>query len=124
VFCESELCYNWNGSSHSASEPESYVTTDGQQASLSWNKAPFWGLRPDLYYCLTVAGLLIWGTLSDERTGLSFSGQSPVGLMAIFYCLIFETSLCVASYHSQGHGGGIRPRLHTGRVILLLLKTE
>jgi hypothetical protein len=42
-------------------ESESYVTTDGQPASLSWNKAPIWGLRPDLYYCLTVAGLLIWG---------------------------------------------------------------
>jgi hypothetical protein len=39
---------------------QSYVTTDGQPASLSWNKASFWGLRPDLYYCLTVAGLLIW----------------------------------------------------------------
>jgi hypothetical protein len=50
---------------------ESYVPTDGQPASLSWNKAPNWGLRPDLYYCLTVAGLLIWGALSDERTGLS-----------------------------------------------------
>jgi hypothetical protein len=44
----------------------------------------------------------------------SFSGSSPVGLMAIFYCLRFETSLFVASYDSQGHGGGIRPRLHTG----------
>jgi hypothetical protein len=53
-------------------ESESYVTTDGQSASLSWNKAPFWSLRPDLY-CLTVAGLLIWGALSDERTGLSFA---------------------------------------------------
>jgi hypothetical protein len=51
----------------------SYVTTDGQPVSLSWNKAPFWGLRPDLYYCLTVAGLLIWGALSDESTGLSFT---------------------------------------------------
>jgi hypothetical protein len=39
------------------SESESYVTTDGQPASLSWNKAPIWGLRPDLDYCLTVAGL-------------------------------------------------------------------
>jgi hypothetical protein len=48
------------------SESESYVTTVGQPASLSWNKAPFWGLRPDLYYCLTVAGLLIWGALSDR----------------------------------------------------------
>jgi hypothetical protein len=40
---------------------------------VSWNKAPIWGLRPDLYYCLTVAGLLILGALSDERTGLSFT---------------------------------------------------
>jgi hypothetical protein len=52
---------------------QSYVTTDGQPASLSWNKAPIWVLRPDLDYCLTVAGLLIWGSLSDERTGLSFA---------------------------------------------------
>jgi hypothetical protein len=48
-------------------QSESYVTTDGQPASLSWNKAPVWGIRPDLYYCLTVAGLLISGALSDER---------------------------------------------------------
>jgi hypothetical protein len=54
-------------------ESESYVTTDGQSAVLSWNKSPIWGLRTDLYYCLTVAGLLIWGALSDERTGLSFT---------------------------------------------------
>jgi hypothetical protein len=57
----------------SLAESESYVTTDGQPASLSWNKAPIWGLRPDIYYCPTVAGLLIWGALSDERTGLSFT---------------------------------------------------
>jgi hypothetical protein len=49
---------------------ESYVTTDGQLASLSWNKASIWGLRPDFYYCQTVAGLLMWSALSDERTGL------------------------------------------------------
>jgi hypothetical protein len=54
-------------------ESESYDTTDGQSASLSWNKAPVWGLRPDFYYCQTVAGLLMWGALSDERTGLSFT---------------------------------------------------
>jgi hypothetical protein len=52
---------------------KSYITTDGQSASLSWNKAPIWGLRPDLYYCLTVAGFLMWGALSDERTGLSLA---------------------------------------------------
>jgi hypothetical protein len=44
----------------------------------------------------------------------SFSGPSSVGLVAIFYCLRFETFLFVASYDSQDHGGGIRSRLHTG----------
>jgi hypothetical protein len=39
----------------------------------------------------------------------SFSGPSPLGLATIFYCLRFDTSLFVASYDSQGHGGGIRP---------------
>jgi hypothetical protein len=66
----------------------------------------------------------MWGTLSDKRTGLftiapgprkcRFSGPSPVGLMTIFYCLRFETSLFVASYDSQCYGGGIQPCLHTG----------
>jgi hypothetical protein len=41
--------------------------------SLSWNKAPIWGLRPNFYFCQTVAGLLMWGALSDERRGLSFT---------------------------------------------------
>jgi hypothetical protein len=34
--------------------------------------------------------------------------------VTIFYCLTFETSLSFTSYDSQGHGGGIRTRLHTG----------
>jgi hypothetical protein len=52
---------------------EFYIMPDGQSANLSWNKAPIWGLRPDFYYCQTVACLLMWGALSDERTGLSFT---------------------------------------------------
>jgi hypothetical protein len=43
----------------------------------------------------------------------SFQGPSSVELAAIFYFIRFETSLFVASYDSQGYGGGIRPRLHT-----------
>jgi hypothetical protein len=39
----------------------------------------------------------------------SFSGPTPVRLVTIFYCLRFETSLFVASYDSQGYGGGIPP---------------
>jgi hypothetical protein len=56
----------------SSLESDSYVTSDGQLASLSWNKAPIWDLRPDFYYRRTVAGLLMWGALSDESTDLSF----------------------------------------------------
>jgi hypothetical protein len=55
------------------SESESNVTTDVQSASLSWNKTPIWGLRPNFYFCQTVAGLLMWDAVSDERTGLSFT---------------------------------------------------
>jgi hypothetical protein len=75
-----------------------------------------WGLRPYLCYCQTVAGLLllVWGSLSDGRTGLSFTiaaqsflGPSPVGLVIIFYCLRFETSLFVVSYDSQGYGAAL-----------------
>jgi hypothetical protein len=54
-------------------QSQSYVTTDGQSVSLSWNEAPIWDLLPDFYYCRTVAGLLMWGALSDLRTGLSFT---------------------------------------------------
>jgi hypothetical protein len=61
-----------NISHNYSSESESYVTTDSQSASLSWNKAPIWGLWPDFYYCQTVAGLLMWGAVSGERTGLLF----------------------------------------------------
>jgi hypothetical protein len=60
--------YHWLSA---ATESKSYITINGQSTSLSWNKAPIWGLRPDFYYCQTVVGLLIWGALSDERTALS-----------------------------------------------------
>jgi hypothetical protein len=86
-------------------ESESYVTTDGQPASLFWNKAPIWGLCDS--YGLVLVGRPLWREVG------SFSGPSPLGLETIFYCLIFEASLFVASYDSQGGGGGIRPRLHT-----------
>jgi hypothetical protein len=43
---------------------------------VSWNKAPIWSLRPDLYYCQIIACLLMWGVISDERTGLSFTSAA------------------------------------------------
>jgi hypothetical protein len=53
-------------------------------ASQSWNWTPVWALQPDFYYCQTVAGLLMWGTLSDERTGLSFTIASGFVSAVIF----------------------------------------
>jgi hypothetical protein len=109
----------------SSSESESYVTTDGQSASLSWNKELFGGLTTRSDSCGFVdLGRPFWredGSVVYNccwpSPSQSFSGSSLVGLVAIFYYLRFETSLFVASNDSQGHGGGIRPRLHTGIVV-------
>jgi hypothetical protein len=37
------------------SQSQSYVTTDGQSASLSSCQAPIWNLKPNSFFCLTVA---------------------------------------------------------------------
>jgi hypothetical protein len=87
---------------------ETYVTTDGQSAILSWNKAAIWGLRPDFYYRQTVAGLLMWGAFSDEDGAVVYNccwpyQRSHSGLATIFYCLRFVTSPFVASYDAMLH---------------------
>jgi hypothetical protein len=116
------------------SESESYVTTDGQSTSLSWYKAPIRGLRPDFFSVRNTEYIwqlcsLFRGTPSLTRgrvcllymplalASADFLGRSPLGLATVFYCLRSETSLFVASYDSQGHGGGIRSRLHTGECL-------
>jgi hypothetical protein len=38
---------------------------------VSWCQAIIWGQKSYSYYCHIVSGLL-WGALSDDRTGLSF----------------------------------------------------
>jgi hypothetical protein len=88
------------------SQSQSYVTTDGQSASLSWNEAPIWGLRPDLYYYQTVAGLLMWGALSDERTDLSFarvtvsSNKSVVSMYNLHFTFVSPGSVQqIMPYH-------------------------
>jgi hypothetical protein len=102
----------------------SHIVTDGQSVSKSWCRAPF-GAHDQIFIIVwQLRSCFLWAALSDERMGLfciccwplpaqSFSDSSPLVLATIFYCLRFETSLFVASYDSQGHGGGIRPRLHT-----------
>jgi hypothetical protein len=75
--------------------------TDGQSASLSWCQAPIWGLRPDFYYCQTVEGLLIWGALSDERTGLQFTLAAGPGQRSHSWVRVPWDS--VASFKSQSY---------------------
>jgi hypothetical protein len=52
-------------------QSQSYVMPRGERASLSWRQAPS-GPKIRLLL-LSVAGLLMWDVLSDERTGLSFT---------------------------------------------------
>jgi hypothetical protein len=107
---------------------DSYITIDGQSASLSSNKAPIWGLRPEFYYCQTTAGLLMWGARSHERTGLSFTiaagprqrSHSRVRVCGTRYhtCILLSQIpdfYFVASHGSQGYDDGIRPHIHTGQ---------
>jgi hypothetical protein len=46
--------------------PESYFTTDGQSAGLSWNKIPIWGLQPD-FFTVRQLGFCWCGAVSLTR---------------------------------------------------------
>jgi hypothetical protein len=59
------------------SQSQSHVTTDDQSASLSWNKAPIWGLRPDFHHCQTIAGY---------ASGWTQQKTSPPTIQQSFYC--------------------------------------
>jgi hypothetical protein len=100
------------------SQSQSHIETDGQSVSKSWCRAPSGAHDQILITCVTVTVLFLWSAVSDDRMGLSFVDTAGPCLAQSFsgpfYCLLFETSLFVAFYDSQGHGGGIRPRLHTG----------
>jgi hypothetical protein len=72
--------------------------------------------------------------LSQIRDSTNLEGQAPVFISPRNRVAQLNPqalgSLSVASYHSQGYGGGIRPRLHTGflevkvRVKFMLLPTH
>jgi hypothetical protein len=57
----------------STCQSQNYCTTDGRSVSqYVVVLSPLWDLLPDITSCLKVAvlSLALWGTLSDERTGL------------------------------------------------------
>jgi hypothetical protein len=54
------------------SQSKSNVTSQ-RSVIKSWCPGLIWDPRTDFYHCQTLAGLLMWGALFDERTGLSFT---------------------------------------------------
>jgi hypothetical protein len=75
LFRETVAVYRESHTEHTLWVSELYYDrrSVGQSVSLSWYQALIWGLRPDFCYCQTIAGLLMSGALSDERSGLSFT---------------------------------------------------
>jgi hypothetical protein len=110
----------------SKSKSKSHDDWRSVSPSVRLGVEPHLGLMTRYLLVWQLRSSFMWGALSDERMGLSFVYATgpcqrslsqvwvPLVLATIFYCLRFGTSLFVASYDSQGHGGGIRPRLHTG----------
>jgi hypothetical protein len=112
-----------------------YFATDGQSASLFWCRAPIWIPWPDFYYCRTFAVFMLWrppwredGSVIYSYNLLSLSGptrdivRSHMSLSQLWGpgpCIYIPRnrvaqlypralgSLFVASYDSQGYGGGI-----------------
>jgi hypothetical protein len=76
-----------------------------QSASLSWNKAPIWGLRPDLYYCQTVAGLLI--ELISKRVPVLASRLGPTENTALLLLKSFPWERVTFAKTLPGNGSGI-----------------
>jgi hypothetical protein len=97
-----------------SSQSQSYVTTDVQSASLSWCQAPIWDWRPDIFFGLTVAGLLMWGALSDEMTSISFTIYN----VQYIYILLVITWIYIYTQYIQGF---CQSRLSTADHALFLL---
>jgi hypothetical protein len=80
------------------------VTTDGQSASLFWNKAPIRGLRPDLYYCQTVVQVFLCGALFLTRgrvCRLPESQSAVIILLSVCAIYILHVIKCMYIQHTQ-----------------------
>jgi hypothetical protein len=105
------------------SQSQSYVTTDGQSASLSWNKAPIWGLWPDLYYWQLHA---FWcGALSLTRGRVCHLPESQSAVVSLLsVCTIYilhvikRMYVCMYIKYIQGLG---QFRMSTADHTLLLV---
>jgi hypothetical protein len=137
----------------SSVQSQTYVTTSGQSASLSWCRAPIWGLRPDFYCCQTVASVLMWDALSDERmvcrlqlllvlaTAVILGSESRgtrdhilLSQIRDFPVLVsprnreallyHRVPLFIVFYDAQDYSGGIWTRIHAGWILCYKLSAS
>jgi hypothetical protein len=103
------------------SESESYITADGQSASVSGAYDHIFITARQLRVCWCGALSLTRGRVCRLQLLLvlatAFSGPSPVGLATMFYYLRFETSLFIASYDSKGLHMGM-PSFLSARLLI------
>jgi hypothetical protein len=111
---------------------QSHMATYGQLVSKSWCRAPS-GAHDQIFSLLFDSTVLfLWGALSDERTvcllymllapaSAVFLGFESLGTGDHILLSQIWDFLFVASCDSEGHGGGIRPHLHTGSSLNSLL---
>jgi hypothetical protein len=114
-----------NNSLKRQSQSQSHIATDSQSVSKSWYRAPS-GANDQIFISVWQLRSCSVGRPLWREDGFVFLCAAcpcqrslsrvlvPWDLRPYFTVSRFETSLFVASYDSQGHGGGIRPRLHTG----------
>jgi hypothetical protein len=91
----------------SSQSSQSHIATDGRSVSKSWCRAPSGAHDQIFITVLTVTVLFFMGRPLWREDGSvfciccwplpaqSFSGQSHLGLVTIFYCFRFETPLFV-----------------------------
>jgi hypothetical protein len=87
--------------------------TNGQSPSLSLCQAPGWRPRRDFCYCHTIAGLPMWGTLSDERAGLSFTTAAGLASAVILGSQSWGTHDFTVSDSRLPQPGGSCPHIYT-----------
>jgi hypothetical protein len=117
---------SWYRTPFTILESGSYIMIDGQSTGLSLEYSTHLELKTRFLLLSDSCGFVELGRSLWREDGSvifnfcwpspaqSFSGPSPLGIATIFYCLRYEASIFVASYDSQGYGGDILTRLHTG----------
>jgi hypothetical protein len=107
------------------SQSQSHIATDGQSISKSWFRDPC-GVDGQIFIALWQLRSWFYGASSLTRgrvcllhmllalASVVFLGSDSVGTRDRILLSQISDFLFVVSYDSQGHGGGILSRLHTG----------